>query len=761
LSLFNPATKQNEKLGMKDLSGAVWNMEYPDAEGKTQKVDWISMGEGGIKSVAELRAQAKGEVEYAKEFDRQSDSGDSEDALKRTEQLDAKFNERLNKIVDEGFPEGFTPKDLSYLSEGPQRWVRDSTFREATEQPVEQKIEIPNIATDADAKKVNGQLRLGSDAYQIKNGDLYKLTEHEHQTDVAKEPSGKLGPGYNVILDGRDPLPLANENRVLLDITVGDDPDRKHILGLGEPRTASDGTRIEGGLVDVKELERQVADIKKEADAGNKDYFDNKPYLTGGLANWAMGDMDQTLKDLSANMQSEINIMDKQLDKLFDTGFDTTVTSNNQVDGRVQVTQMVMNDVNATASDSQELAGDAKVLQKMTNDAVIIAATTAATAGAGAVISGAAAAGKVGTAGAYALEIGAGTTSGAAISAAGRASPTSDLTDNLVSGALTGGTFALGSVGGKAIGSVKDVQTVREAATAQRAGMVLSAEDEAAMGTLIGKLAAKGYDEKALKAAYIASKGSQEFAQSVGMNASSAVREGSWDSLSVQSLALGTGALGAGRIVGGSFKSGSASLLRTSEDALVPTVLANGTTAYANAAVTSVNQALALEKQRIAADLEIKPEHVSRDLLFSRINWDNVANTMNEAGAIAGVTAAGITVADREVISGLTSRMRRTSDEGEQLPLFRASAEKPASSSRTPEDGLTPGSTKTPNEQLSLFELPAPAPRMTPAQVKEVVNSWRGILSETDLVFAQRLAHAMLKSSVNQMEKNAPAMQDG
>jgi hypothetical protein len=50
---------------------------------------------------------------------------------------------------------------------------------------------------------------------------------------------------------------------------------------------------------------------------------------------------------------------------------------------------------------------------------------------------------------------------------------------------------------------------------------------------------------------------------------------------------------------------------------------------------------------------------------------------------------------------------------------------------------------------------------MNQAQVNEMVNSWRGILSETDLVFAQRLAQAMLKSSVNQLEKNAPAMQDG
>jgi hypothetical protein len=469
-----------------------------------------------------------------------------------------------------------------------------------------------------------------------------------------------------------------------------------------------------------------------------------------------MGDMDQTLKDLSANMDSEINIMDKQIDKLFDTGFDTKETTNNQIDGRVQVTQMVMNDVKVTSGDSQELAADGKVLQKMTNDAVIIAATTAATAGAGAVIAGAAEAGAITTTGAYALEIGAGATSGAAISAAGRAAPESNLTGNLVSGALTGGTFALGSVGGKALGSAKDIGAMKEAANLQKAGATLSAEEEATLNTVIGKLAAKGYDEKALKAAYAAAKGGQEFAQTAGINMSTGVREGSWDAMSVESLALGTGALGAGRMVGGSFKAGSAGLLRTTEDSLIPTVLGNGTNAYANAAVSSMNQALDLERNRIAAELEIKPEHVSRDLLFSRVKWDNVANTMNSAGAVAGITSAGITVADREVISGFGSRFRKT-NEPEQLTLFGSGAAKPGE-----RDFPTPSKPVVSDDQLSLFEPPAPiaATRTSPQQMQDIVNSWRGIVSETDLQFAQRLAHSMLKTGVNQIEKNSPKLQD-
>src|SRR4051812_30996186 len=129
-----------------------------------------------------------------------------------------------------------------------------------------------------------------------------------------------------------------------------------------------------------------------------------------------------------------------------------------------------MNNIGADSADAQDLAQEGRQGQKLMNDSVILAATTVATAGVGTVFAGAVEAGTLTTGTAYALEIGTGAVAGSGISVVGRSSNSSDWKTNAEAGAFEGATLSLGSVGGKFMGQLSNINKVESLAKVAKAG---------------------------------------------------------------------------------------------------------------------------------------------------------------------------------------------------------------------------------------------------------------------------------------------------
>jgi pSer/pThr/pTyr-binding forkhead associated (FHA) protein len=491
------------------------------------------------------------------------------------------------------------------------------------------KIELPKLDSEQAAKSVNGQLRLGTDSYQIKNGQLFKVHHGNDGTSVEDTPSGRLGPGYTVLLPGREPIQLANENRVLMEITVGDSNTKHRIVGLGSTRTSEAIGRVGGGLVEVDELLRQANEAKERALAGDKDYFENRPYLTGGLANWAIGDRDQMLKDFASNIDLQTKALHKELDGLFAGGLSTENFGNNKLDLYVKSTQLLMHSIGTSATTATDLAADGKQMQKLVNDSAVMVATTIATAGTGALLGAAVNAGKIGIVAAVGTEIAADTALGAGISVVGRMSDKSNALENAESGAIEGFAMSLGSVGGK-IGN--ELTVARSLALGKaEAGLNLTRSEQ-----LLAASAGK-YTNFGLKAAYkIADAG----IQTTAFTASGAIRDHDWSGFNGRNIALGTAWMLAGQGIGHVTGEGAEKVLGVGENSLAKRVLNDTVMGYTNSSLGAMDQAWQMERQRIAKELNYaSPDQVPLSVLYSRVDYTNILKTMNEAG-VSGITTA-------------------------------------------------------------------------------------------------------------------------
>lgn len=637
LVMVNPQTGQPTEMNMRDLQGAVWHLEYPTAQGQKQSVDWVSMGpQNGMVSINELRRKAADEIAYARNIDKQSDNEKSHNAAAESIRKDMDFEKRLDNIVANGVNDG----DLEYLAKGPKEHVRAEEFKDKTPPSEKHTIELPKVTSEEEAKTVNGRMRLGSENYQIKNGELYLVHKQNGQDVVDEKPTGKFGPGYTVQLPGREPIALANENRVVMEITVGNSQEKHQIIGLGPARTTQGFGRTEGGLVDAKELYRQVDEALVAAKKGEKDYFDNRPYLTGSLANWAMGDREQILKDFQANITRSKDMMQNSLGKLFEGGFDDEKFNNNKVDGYIKVTQMLLSNAGMDAQTHNELAAEGKQMQKMTSDAVVMAAITVATAGTGAVFSAAATAGRIGLVTAYAGEVAVGTTLGAGISVAGRASDNSNWVDNAKAGAFEGFAMSAGSVGMKGMGELSKAQTLALAKAEQ--GLALTKAEQMLVAT-----SGKG-SQLLIKGGY---KVFDSTLQTTAFTASGAIREHDWHAFNAQNLALGSMWMLAGQGLG-HFSGGGMQRLGLAEQSIAKRMVSDTVMAYTNSSLGAMTQGWEMERMRIAQELHLSPDLVTNDMMKSRVNYSNIWKTMNEAGATGALTAPFLTLATHPLQMG-------------------------------------------------------------------------------------------------------------
>ena len=441
MTLFNGPGKNPTHMNMSNLVGATWHLQFADANGKPQKLDWISLGSHGLASVQDLRAQAKAEVDYAREYDRKTHTTDSANAVQRSSQLEAQFNKRLNGISINGV----TANDINYLTEGPSKHVKAELFKEKhdTDSP---KIEVPRLASKADVQAIqSGSLRIGNRTFEIANGNL----------KVGNSVVGQLGPGYVVNLKGEPPINLASENYVLLKFRLRNEQNEHQILGLGRSKTIeSFGSKefVEGGLVDVKELYRQAKECSDQAHAGNDAYFNNRPVVTASAANWAMGDREAVLNSFASSIDRQSKDLHNRMDKLFSDGFDAAKVNNNSINGNIKVTQTLMSSIGSRTGDVTQLAQEGQELQKQFNDAVVMSAITVGTMGVGGAVSGAVATARMSMVAGAAANIGGSAAAGALISAGLRHTQRGgwdEAARNARSGAFEGATIASGMAGGQ------------------------------------------------------------------------------------------------------------------------------------------------------------------------------------------------------------------------------------------------------------------------------------------------------------------------
>ncbi len=298
-------------------------------------------------------------------------------------------------------------------------------------------IEIPTLDNAKVTASVNGHLRLGHQVFTIKNGDLYEAGKEN------QPPTGKLLPGYHAQFNDADKtrvVDLAKENRVLMKFTSNANSAPAHLIGMGEGHMTGGLGYQEGGLIDVRKLSENARRFEIEARKGNDEYFANRPYATGALGNWAMGDREALLKDFAQQLDRQVLKMNGSMQELFHFGFDPKETSTRKLDSAMLHTQAIMHVIGAQSADTTKMAAQGQQVQGQVNEAVVMATMTVATCGAGALVAGAANLGKV-TLTARAAMAAEGLTcagAGAIISGLGRASDRSHLGTNLAAGSIEG-----------------------------------------------------------------------------------------------------------------------------------------------------------------------------------------------------------------------------------------------------------------------------------------------------------------------------------
>src|SRR6202035_2572275 len=102
----------------------------------------------------------------------------------------------------------------------------------------------------------------------------------------------------------------------------------------------------------------------EQARKGNAEYFEHRPYVTGGFASWAMGGRDEALKEFSRDLGRNVNYLNKEIGQIFKEGFDTNRCSNTRLDPFIQQTDATMAYIGKHSVSTQGLAAEGMELQR-------------------------------------------------------------------------------------------------------------------------------------------------------------------------------------------------------------------------------------------------------------------------------------------------------------------------------------------------------------------------------------------------------------
>lgn len=626
-----------------------------------RQVQGVSTGNGmlNLQEVKEEQARrkqrAQGEyqaiedsnyVSYAVSFW----SGDEDEARAKSAKVAAEANavsSEANAILSNG---SVSAEQIAHLSEATEQAKVElgENAKPAAEQP--KPIEIPAIETAEQAATVNGKLRVGQEIYEVRNGDLYRV--HADKT-VDERPCGKLGAGYTIERDGST-IALANENRVLMEFTICGASTKHQIIGFGRGHSTEHMGRVDGGLVDVNELQRQSDEARQAAAEGNAEYFRNRPYLTGALVE-KFGGFEDTLKSLEGNLAQENRNLQLSVGTLFEKGFDADRVDTRDFDLAANSTQIAMKAIGATSMDAQALAVRCGQTQELIKESAIIAATTVATAGFGAALGGSAAFGEMAFATRAVVQVGGSAIIGSAIRTAGGASDGADYGANAMAGLVEGGTMGTGALLGEAakMKQLAELKALR--------GAPLSLAEQTAL-----KVAANPYAAKAAEVAGVVGNGA---VQTTGFHAANNIRNHRdvTDGMSVESIAAGTLAMSIGHGMG---------KLANRSESVLGTVAENSTNAFSFGTVSGYHNAKMQAREEVAKQLGVDPSAVSDEVLMQHVSRGKLLNQAIEEGALAALTAVPLGAAMHGINVVAKNAYERKAAE---RPLTAGSAAAPAS----------------------------------------------------------------------------------
>jgi hypothetical protein len=727
---------QGQEVGMKDLAGSVWHMEYPGAAGSTRKVDWVSLGtNGGVISIDDLKARATAELRYAEHFNDRNHTVTSESAIGQTKELRRLYNEQLDAIVKNGVG---GPKDLELLIRPPSDSVRAEAYKDhASANSKPPKIEIPEL-NEKNLGHLNGHLRVGNETFALagdgKQGCLVYKTHYENGKEVRdKEPCGRLNDKYTLELNGRAPISLAGVERVLMSFNLPGDPREHRILGMGPGHYEAGKGFRGGGLVEADQLLNEASQAHLQALKGNMKYFEERPYLNGALGIGAsdssiLGNREGILKDFEKGIARSERYLSTEIDDLFSKGFDNHDYYNNKLDESFKYTETLMDNLGWSGKTSYDLAIDGIQQQKLANDAIVMAATTVATAGVGSLVSGLVNTGRLTAVSGYAVEIAADGLIGGAVSTVGRASATSNEYRNFAGGFVEGSAMGFGSSFGRALGNLKQVEQINHLVALQKAGQALNPEQLAIMNSLVGKMVQSGVNPASMNALYYSARLADSAVQTTAFSVSGALREHdqthAWDHVNASNIALGTMFMfgtqqfaerlttAPGKVLESSgldkkFGLEGGTIARTmglSEAGLASRAMSDSVNAYSNAALGAIAQGYDQERARVAEQLAVKlgvnPDDVPLDMIESNMSFARIASTVNEAGIQAMLTAPMLTLAMAPVHSTAERALGIERDGAGNLiqpgHSERSGGEQSKSISRAPEQsGTTTGAEQT------------------------------------------------------------------
>jgi hypothetical protein len=428
-NMVNPVTKvQLTRMG--DIEGSVWKLSFPGWENKTKSVTWFSTGNGGIISQQDLFSRASQQRSYVRSvYEQGGKTADGAKALQQALRFEDGFRDRVRELA-ESLP---TREDLDRLAVGP----RIHSVLEPGVKPQE-KI-LPPKLSPAETERMYGKLRIGSDVFEIRAGKLYA-----GKYDEDKNSCGEFRNNYSVRVDGQS-IALASRDRVLLEFTIRGTGGQMHrLVGLGSGAMTSYGWQ--GGLMPVDELSRQAREAYNSATGGNREYFKQRPWLTGPLVSATVASGAETsMKGMASSIGRHWDQMNSQISTLFEKGFTPGLMTNDQIDTKVAFVSQLASMLGTSAAGAREIAQLSGQLQGQISDSAVVALTTVLTAGSGTALAVGANVSRAARIASIGKNLGSAGMQGAFTSYALRKSDASNDSANLVAGGLEGITMRAGT----------------------------------------------------------------------------------------------------------------------------------------------------------------------------------------------------------------------------------------------------------------------------------------------------------------------------
>lgn len=366
------------------------------------------------------------------------------EALKESAELAKRRGDQkiasLDKIMNDGTVDlkslGFYNRELEHLTQTPQ----PKTEQKKPDEP-KTVLKRPELKD----KSITGKARVGNEVINFQKNKVI----------INGKAVGEVGPDYVIRIEGRPPIDLKQEDRVLMQFKfdgAGASNETHQLIGLGRTKVGLNGRMYEGGLVDTQSLSAEATSRMSSLEKEIQTYKDGR-HLSSGISNWALGDAEGIMDQHVETFRNQRNGLNKEFKSLFNEGFDPKNLDNNRVDQCMRATQQMMENCRTTTADAREHVQRTTQLEQQGNEGLVMAATTIGTMGVGALFNGLANAGKLANLSRVTVltsEVGATSLVAGGISVVGRHTEKGGLEEaqaNLASGTLEGMANSLNAFG--------------------------------------------------------------------------------------------------------------------------------------------------------------------------------------------------------------------------------------------------------------------------------------------------------------------------